>query len=86
MNQQRSRRFRAAKEAEEKKQKEEEIRRAEGLPPAEQDGNIEFDTNCITPGTEFMFKVAEGLKYYTAHRMSTDPGWKGVSLRCVFLT
>jgi len=44
MNQQRSRRFRTAKDAEDAKKKA--IAKGEELPETEQ-----FDRNCITPGT-----------------------------------
>lgn len=52
MNQQRSRRFRSAKEAKEAREKA--IERGEQV---ESDGNSAFDSNCITPGTEFMAKL-----------------------------
>jgi hypothetical protein len=37
-----------------------------------------FDSNVITPGTEFMAKLAFNLRFYCQHRQSTDPGWKDV--------
>ncbi len=93
MNQQRSRRFRAAQEATEKSQEEERIRReweeehpGEVLPEKlDADGNKTkaFDSNCITPGTPFMTNLAVALRYYIADRMQTTPGWKSVRLRCM---
>ena len=86
MNQQRSRRFRAAKEAKEKKATEEKIRedlqQMGRLDPfkEEEKKKSSFDSNCITPGTRFMFRVAESIRYYVADRMSTDPGWKNVNV------
>ena len=37
---------------------------------------VPFDSNCISPGTEFMEAVNDILKYYIAQRLSTDPAWK----------
>uniref|UniRef100_A0A0K0CTQ1 5'-3' exoribonuclease n=1 Tax=Angiostrongylus cantonensis TaxID=6313 RepID=A0A0K0CTQ1_ANGCA len=58
MNQQRSRRFRASKEAWEKQASIEEQRRRleeEGVPvPPKKENQTHFDSNCITPGTPFM--------------------------------
>lgn len=64
MNQQRSRRFRAAIEAEEKKVKEKELMfewKSKGLEvPELKEGS--FDTNTITPGTSFMHRLSLALK------------------------
>lgn len=81
MNQQRSRRFRSSKEAKEKQESEKIIRReaelmGHTLPPIENKSN--FDSNCITPGTEFMDKVSNYLQYYIADHIQSDPGWKNV--------
>uniref|UniRef100_A0A8C9Z7K3 5'-3' exoribonuclease n=1 Tax=Sander lucioperca TaxID=283035 RepID=A0A8C9Z7K3_SANLU len=83
MNQQRSRRFRASKEGveltEEKARiREEVIQRGGYLPPEEI--KERFDSNCITPGTEFMDNLAQCLRYYVADRLSNDPGWKNVTV------
>ena len=71
MNQQRGRRFRSAREAEmnEKKARD----RGEDLPK-----DARFDSNCITPGTPFMCRLHEQLKYFVASKMSTDTIWHGV--------
>ncbi|XP_013788012.2 5'-3' exoribonuclease 1-like, partial [Limulus polyphemus] len=71
MNQQRSRRFRSAKDAEmlEKKAKE----KGEVLPT-----EARFDSNCITPGTEFMVKLQKQLKYFVSMKISTDKRWQGI--------
>ncbi|XP_041831741.1 5'-3' exoribonuclease 2 isoform X2 [Melanotaenia boesemani] len=81
MNQQRSRRFRASKEGvelveEKQRVREEVIQRGGYLPPEEI--KERFDSNCITPGTEFMDNLAQCLRYYVADRLSNDPGWKNV--------
>ncbi|KNC86939.1 hypothetical protein SARC_00941 [Sphaeroforma arctica JP610] len=83
MNQQRSRRFRAAQESEENKIKKEEernrlIREGLTLPPEKK--KFDFDRNCITPGTEFMAHLSECLRYYIHERASTHPAWKGVKV------
>jgi 5'-3' exoribonuclease 2 len=64
MNQQRSRRFRAALEANEKQQKEEELLtewKSKGIKLPELKKS-HFDSNVITPGTTFMFRLSEALK------------------------
>ncbi|XP_013873415.1 5'-3' exoribonuclease 2 [Austrofundulus limnaeus] len=81
MNQQRSRRFRASKEGveltdEKNRIREEIIQRGGYLPPEEI--KERFDSNCITPGTEFMDNLAQCLRYYVTDRLSNDPGWKNV--------
>ncbi|XP_053529543.1 5'-3' exoribonuclease 1 [Ictalurus punctatus] len=71
MNQQRGRRFRSAKEAEEKIKKA--LEKGEVLPT-----EARFDSNCITPGTEFMARLHEQLKYFVQKKLSTDRMWQGV--------
>lgn len=83
MNQQRSRRFRASKEGveltEEKGRiREEVISKGGYLPPEEI--KERFDSNCITPGTEFMDNLAKCLRYYIADRLNNDPGWKNLTV------
>ncbi|XP_047139268.1 5'-3' exoribonuclease 1 isoform X1 [Hydra vulgaris] len=69
MNQQRSRRFRTAKEAEEAIRKA--IQKGQTLPPDDR-----FDSNCITPGTEFMWRLQHQLKYFVNQKISSDPLWQ----------
>ncbi|RZC39325.1 5'-3' exoribonuclease 1 like, partial [Asbolus verrucosus] len=69
MNQQRGRRFRSAKDAE--KLEKEALRKGETLPEVGR-----FDSNCITPGTEFMARLHEQLKYFVVNKISTDKMWK----------
>ena len=33
-----------------------------------------FDSNSITPGTEFMERLSQALRYYVINRVSADPG------------
>lgn len=73
MNQQRGRRFRSAKEAEDKIKKA--IEKGETLPT-----EARFDSNCITPGTDFMARLHEHLKYFVNMKISTDKSWQGVSV------
>ncbi|XP_023697528.2 5'-3' exoribonuclease 2 isoform X2 [Paramormyrops kingsleyae] len=83
MNQQRSRRFRASKEGvelqEEKQKIREEIFQRGGYLPNEEIKE-RFDSNCITPGTEFMDNLAKCLRYYVADRLSNDPGWRNLTV------
>uniref|UniRef100_A0A3P8X0H4 5'-3' exoribonuclease 1 n=1 Tax=Cynoglossus semilaevis TaxID=244447 RepID=A0A3P8X0H4_CYNSE len=37
-----------------------------------------FDSNCITPGTQFMVKLQEQLKYFVHNKLSTDKLWQNV--------
>ncbi|XP_071070656.1 5'-3' exoribonuclease 1 isoform X3 [Dasypus novemcinctus] len=73
MNQQRGRRFRSAKEAEDKIKKA--VEKGETLP-----SEARFDSNCITPGTEFMARLHEHLKYFVNMKISTDKSWQGVTI------
>ncbi|XP_078420319.1 5'-3' exoribonuclease 1 isoform X2 [Cetorhinus maximus] len=73
MNQQRGRRFRSAKEAEEKIKKA--LEKGETLPT-----EARFDSNCITPGTAFMARLHEQLKYFINLKISADKSWEGVAV------
>ena len=82
MNQQRSRRFRAAQEAqllEEETQRLRDEWSSEGraLPAAPKKA---FDSNVITPGTPFMSKLAEYLRSFIQRKVTFDPGWKDIQV------
>ena len=78
MNQQRGRRFRSAREAElnEKKARD----KGEKLPEEDR-----FDSNCITPGTPFMVRLQEQLKYFVNNKISTDGLWKGTKVCSTYI-
>ena len=73
MNQQRARRFRTAYEAEQN------LRKAvsQGAEIPKEDP---FDSNAITPGTEFMAKLTQNLKYFIHKKMSEDPRWANIKI------
>ena len=35
-----------------------------------------FDSNCITPGTPFMQRLGEHLRYFIRRKISEDPAWQ----------
>ncbi|KAH5499219.1 5'-3' exoribonuclease [Parastagonospora nodorum] len=73
MNQQRARRFRTALDAE--KARDKAIREGVEMPKEEA-----FDSNCITPGTAFMAKLTQQLKYFINKKVSEDMDWQGVEV------
>lgn len=73
MNQQRSRRFRAAKDAAE-------AREEAGKRGVSVDEATVFDSNCITPGTEFMAVVDAHLQYFIRKKMREDPLWRRLTI------
>lgn len=64
LNQQRTRRYKAAKELQSQIQTEGDMNKKY------------FDSNCITPGTEFMYRVSCLLKEYIMQAVQTDPLWQ----------
>lgn len=84
MNQQRSRRFRAAQEAADKEEERKEavkLFEAMGHTVSEETANRKsWDTNAITPGTPFMDLLSISLKYWVSYKLTTDPGWKDLKI------
>lgn len=73
LNQQRARRFRAAQD------------RAEAVLKAKQKGEVideetMFDSNCITPGTEFMDTVGKHIRWFIRKKMKEDPIWRNLEV------
>ncbi|CEG79728.1 hypothetical protein RMATCC62417_14157 [Rhizopus microsporus] len=83
MNQQRSRRFRAAQLAQIEQEANERV--AQELAAIGQEHQLKkkeehFDSNCITPGTPFMAHLATCLRYHIASKQNTDPLWKNLKV------
>lgn len=64
MNQQRARRFRSAKDAKILKEK----LIGQGKPVVDL-----FDSNAISPGTNFMHQLGENLRFFVQHKLNNDP-------------
>lgn len=75
MNQQRSRRFRSAQDR--RKEHEEAVERDAMYAAADV---RPFDSNCITPGTEFMQQLTCALQYFVARKISEDRRWQNISV------
>ena len=80
LNQQRSRRFRSAKDLAE-------ATKAQRLVPADgADGGAAdpysgaFDSNCITPGTEFLLRIADYIRYFIRKKLKEDPLWRRLDI------
>ncbi|KAI3438723.1 hypothetical protein D9Q98_001143 [Chlorella vulgaris] len=70
MNQQRSRRFKSAREAQEA------IDAAAARGDPMPDADSRFDSNCITPGTPFMARLGAHIRFFIRRKMQEDPAWQ----------
>ena len=52
--------------------------RVQGHAAPEHVGSGGFDSNVITPGTEFMDRLAQRLRFFAQERVNTRPGWRGL--------
>ena len=82
MNQQRSRRFRSALEAQDAEEDKERLRQqfqkwGRGAPD---EGPEPWDSNVITPGTPFMDKLSAFIVHAIAYRVNTDPLWQKLTV------
>ena len=88
MNQQRSRRFRTALEAQQKERISKEYEQQwkdKGLPAdfldqKNKEKKFKFDSNCITPGTDFLSQCSIALRTYIKSRINNDPLWSGLNV------
>jgi 5'-3' exoribonuclease 1 len=70
MNQQRSRRFRSIKEFEKNNKQNSSLDKSENLNASQ------FDSNCITPGTEFMNQLSISFKNWIKNKIKYDSEWQ----------
>lgn len=82
MNQQRSRRFRTALEAETQRKQQQEQEDLTGIDSGkkEKDPSKAFDSNAITPGTEFMATLSKHLKFFIHKKVTTDANWQNIDV------
>ncbi|KAI5799181.1 putative exonuclease Kem1 [Peziza echinospora] len=73
MNQQRARRFRTALDADVAREKA--LKQGVDMPK-----EAPFDSNCITPGTDFMAKLTLQLRYFINKKVTEDTEWQGVEI------
>ena len=78
MNQQRSRRFRSSKEQEQLLA--EQLARTGTIV----NEDTRFDSNCITPGTDFMYKLGLAFQKWIDFKVENDPFWIENSAEVIF--
>ena len=76
LNQQRSRRFRSAKDMAEATKD----TKSKSDEPTTISNKGVFDSNCITPGTEFMERVSNAIKYFIRKKIKEDPHWRNLKI------
>ena len=74
LNQQRSRRFRSAKDRLEAMKQE---KNKTGIVTDEE---AMFDSNCITPGTDFMTRVSKTIHYFIRKKLKEDVAWRHLKI------
>ncbi|KAA8544327.1 hypothetical protein F0562_022339 [Nyssa sinensis] len=83
MNQQRARRFRTSKDNETAEAEEKRLRiqfEMEGKQVLPKQESEVSDSNIITPGTEFMYRLSQKLQSYICLRLDNDAGWKDLKV------
>ena len=81
LNQQRSRRFRSAKDlAEATKSKRIVPTDGSDVGAAADPYSGAFDSNCITPGTEFLLRISDCIRYFIRKKIKEDPLWRNLSV------
>ena len=88
MNQQRSRRFRAALSAQQEERIYSEIEKewrekelpTDFLEDKKKEKKFKFDSNCITPGTDFLAQCSIAVRTYIKSRLNNDPLWSGLNI------
>ncbi len=85
LNQQRSRRFRSAKDLAEATKEKDGLMGKLNVNGGDKNNSNDgssigqkevFDSNCITPGTEFMERVSNCIKYFIRMKIKEDPMWR----------
>jgi len=80
LNQQRSRRFRSAKDLAEAT-KSTKLKPLDGTDLNDADPySGAFDSNCITPGTEFLLRISDCIRYFIRKKIKEDPQWRNLSV------
>ena len=83
MNQQRSRRFRAARDAAEQSKMMDDVlteMEEKGMAAPGGHGGPAWDSNVITPGTEFMSRLTTYLHYYILDKMNKNEAWRRIKV------
>ena len=84
LNQQRSRRYRSARDMAEslKEQQQEQERNNKNKDGSSSSSSsaAAFDSNCITPGTEFLAKVSELIRFFVRTKLRDDPVWRNLTV------